>query len=519
MNLEPGQTIGDYEVLGTLGSGGMGRVYKVRNLISQRVEAIKVLLPDLSAHPELLDRFLREIRISAGLEHPNIASLRSAQRIGDQLLMVMEFVDGATLSSLMQQGRIPLSSTLSYMSQALAALEYAHSHDVIHRDIKPSNMMVTAAGVLKLMDFGVAKISTDSKLTKTGLMVGSLHYLSPEQIEGKEPDGRSDLYALGITFYELATGKRPYDGDSEYQIMSAHLKGAAQPPREMDPSMPASVSDLILTAMARNPESRFGSARAMKAAVDGLAASLNRPAAATAVLPQSVSATPPQRTNRALYILAGSLATVAALAVGLTFVPRYLHTRASNSVPQTHSQPPITPSQTAPPPSTPPPATSSQATQSPASGIPASATKAELPSSEPKPRRLSAPPVHRNDEPVVKTPAAQNPETTAVVSVPPQQQPPPPVPVAAPDLTPIRDQLIQIRARAAAAQNSLDNLQRSQAASGFGLRGDIVAASQHLAMLLSEADGRISAADGAGAQHYLDQAETELEKIEKFLGR
>src|SRR5208283_5715983 len=143
MSFQIGDKIGDYQIIGVLGAGGMGRVYKVKNLISDRVDAMKILLPDLANEPELADRFLREIRVLASLNHPNIAGLRTAFRLENQLLMVMEFVDGTTLDERAKAGPIPLEDSISYILQALSALGFAHKHGVIHRDIKPANMMLT----------------------------------------------------------------------------------------------------------------------------------------------------------------------------------------------------------------------------------------------------------------------------------------------------------------------------------------------------------------------------------------
>src|SRR5438552_1918108 len=159
MNYEIGTLIGDYEIVDVLGTGGMGKVYKVRNTISDRIEAMKVLLPNLDADQELAERFLREIKVQASLQHPNIASLRTAQRVNNQLLMIMEFVDGSTIESIMRQRRIPLRDCVNYGSQVLSALAYAHGRGVVHRDIKPPNIMLTPEGTIKLMDFGIAKIS------------------------------------------------------------------------------------------------------------------------------------------------------------------------------------------------------------------------------------------------------------------------------------------------------------------------------------------------------------------------
>lgn len=327
MELAAGQTLGDYEILGLLGSGGMGKVYQVRNLISRRVEAMKVLLPDLTTDRDLVERFLNEIRISASLDHPNIAALRTAQRVGNQLIMIMEFVEGSTLDQLMRAGKIPLGQGLDYMAQSLTALSYAHARGVVHRDIKPPNIMLTPAGVIKLMDFGIAKIASDSKLTKTGVMVGSVYYMSPEQIEGRELDGRSDLYSLGVTLYEVVTGKRPFNGDSEYQIMAAHLKTNPQPPLEWDSSLPPRLNEIIMMALEKDPARRFQSADAFRRALGTLSA-----AQAPKAKPVEMAAPPPaavKRDNRLLYMVAGSVATVAVIAAALWEAPKFWHAGAA----------------------------------------------------------------------------------------------------------------------------------------------------------------------------------------------
>jgi len=279
MDLQIGSTVGDYQVIGILGSGGMGEVYKVRNVISDRVEAMKVLLPDLSSAPDLADRFLREIKVQASLKHPNIASLHTAVRLENQLLMLMEFVEGSTLEQkLKQQGKLPVASAVDYISQVLAALEYAHAQGVIHRDIKPGNMMLTPAGVIKLMDFGIAKGSSDHQLTMAGTTVGSLYYMSPEQIQGAvDLDARSDLYSVGVSLYELVTGKRPFDGDSQFAIMSAHLKNTPVPPVALDPTLPQTLNDVIMLAVAKDPNARFQGAAAFRKALSSVV-----PAAAAA---------------------------------------------------------------------------------------------------------------------------------------------------------------------------------------------------------------------------------------------
>ena len=271
MNLEIGSTVGDYQIVGVLGAGGMGKVYKVRNLISDRIEAMKVLLPDLVTEPELADRFLREIKTQASLEHPSIASLHTAVRVDNQLLMLMEFVEGQTLEQRLQGGPLPVEQAVDYISQVLSALDYAHRQGVIHRDIKPANMMLTPAGTVKLMDFGIAKASTDQRLTMTGTTMGSLYYMSPEQIKGAAHiDARADLYSVGVSLYELVTGKRPFDGDSQFAIMSAHLEKMPVPPVEVDPRLPQALNDAILMAVAKDPAMRFQTAGAFRMALSSI---------------------------------------------------------------------------------------------------------------------------------------------------------------------------------------------------------------------------------------------------------
>jgi serine/threonine-protein kinase len=163
------------------------------------VEAMKVLLPDLSAEPELANRFISEIRTLASFDHPNIAQLHTAFQADNRLVMIMEYVEGFTLDQRAKQSPLPLDEVLDYITQVLSALSYAHSRGVIHRDIKPGNMMVTPHGVLKLMDFGIAKSAADPHQTRPGTTMGSLYYMSPEQVRGTTVDARSDIYSVGIS--------------------------------------------------------------------------------------------------------------------------------------------------------------------------------------------------------------------------------------------------------------------------------------------------------------------------------
>jgi serine/threonine-protein kinase len=258
-----GQTIGDYQVIEILGAGGMGTVYKVRHLISDRLEAMKLVLPELTENPDLADRFMREIKVQARLSHPNIASLHNALRIGNQLLMVIELIEGSTLHAILRRSPMEPLRAIDIAIQILDALEYAHSQGVIHRDIKPANIMITTEGKLKLMDFGIAhSIGEERHLTQTGAAVGSIYYMSPEQVQGIPVDARADLYSVGILLYEMATGIRPITGDTSYAVMNAHLHAIPRAPSEVNPRIPESLSLAILLAMEKNREHRFQTARA-----------------------------------------------------------------------------------------------------------------------------------------------------------------------------------------------------------------------------------------------------------------
>src|SRR5580658_9151727 len=276
---------GDYLILGTLGAGGMGKVYKVRNTLSDRVEAMKVLLPDLSEQQELADRFLREIKVLASLHHPNIAELRTALTIGNQLVMIMEYVEGTTLASRLQQGDIRYADALVYLDQVLAALACAHSQRIVHRDIKPANIMLAPFGVVKLMDFGIARSGNDMGLTMTGTTLGSVAYMSPEQVRCEPLDGRSDLYSVGVSLYETITGQRPYVSDNNFEVMQAHLQVPPTAPIDLKPDIPPGLNQLILMAMAKNPAQRFQTADAMRGALRSVAPVLGEPTPFAPMIP------------------------------------------------------------------------------------------------------------------------------------------------------------------------------------------------------------------------------------------
>jgi serine/threonine-protein kinase len=288
---DAGQLVGDYEVLAQLGAGGMGRVYKVRNVISNREEAMKILLPDFASDPDLARRFMAEIRTLATLEHPGIAQLRTAFQSNNQFVMVMEYVEGTTLEKLAAATRIPIDKTLDYAAQVLEALSYAHSRGVIHRDIKPANIMITTHGLVKLMDFGIAKSTDDMQLTRPGTTMGSVYYMSPEQVRGGTIDARSDIYSFGVTLYEMLTGHKPFQADTSYSVLNAQLNQAPTPPVEVNPAISPELNNIILHALAKLPEERFQSAADFRDALRAVRSAPAAAQAATAVAPPRIATT------------------------------------------------------------------------------------------------------------------------------------------------------------------------------------------------------------------------------------
>ena len=266
MLLNVGEIIADYEVLGVLGQGGMGAVYRVRNVLSGREEALKMVLPEMAADPDTAERFLREIRVQASLQHPHIAAIRTAVRSGGNILMIMELIDGISVTAMLKNGPLRWDQAARILDDILSALTYAHAHGVVHRDIKPGNILVMKHGQSKLTDFGVARIETDDRITRTNLVIGSVHYMSPEQIQSHPLDGRADLYSLGSTFYEMVTGRPPVSGANHYAILHSHLHETPVAPSELV-KLPRSISDCIMKALQKKPADRFQTAHEFQTAL------------------------------------------------------------------------------------------------------------------------------------------------------------------------------------------------------------------------------------------------------------
>ena len=523
MGDETTKLMGDYEIMEVLGAGGMGRVYRVRNVITDRVEAMKVLLPDLEGQEEVAARFLREIKVLAGLSHPNIAALHTALTINNQLVMIMEYVEGCSLSSRLSQGAIPPHDALNYMDQVLAALAYAHEKHIIHRDIKPANMMLTPAGMVKLMDFGIARTDGEpSKLTAAGTTLGSVNYMSPEQVKGAGIDERSDLYSVGISLYEMVTGEKPFHGDSNFSIMSAHIQQTPRPPVELHPGLPAGLNEVILTSIAKAPEQRFQSADAFRNALKSVQGSSSptqlpvqayNPATATtaartaqvtaakvppvASVPKSMPAIAAQQqpaagSHRGLYMTLGALIVLAVLAAAAVYIPKRGQTSAASGTPPVATSP----------------TTQAPVVQQPVTPPPVAEVKP--PVEEPKQVADNRPPVLPTRKKMASqsgggAPMPDNSKAEAAAK--------------AAELDALEHDIDQLSSRVAAVDSSLNNLQRQQAASGYGLRGDMAGKQSSMRNNLAKAQDAIGHNDVERARRFSKLAESDVEALEKFLGR
>ncbi|HXJ89517.1 MAG TPA: serine/threonine-protein kinase [Candidatus Binatia bacterium] len=581
MSEETSRRIGDYEILGVLGSGGMGKVFKVRNVISDRIEAMKILLPDLAGQQDLADRFLREIKVLASLNHPNIASLQTALTLNNQLVMVMEYVEGVTLGQRLEQGPIPVADAVNYADQVLGALSYAHRRNVIHRDIKPSNMMLTPEGVVKLMDFGIARSGGDRGLTMTGITLGSLYYMSPEQVKGQTTDARSDLYSLGVSLYEMVTGQLPFHADSNYSIMAAHVQQEPKPPIELRSDLTAALNDIILTAIAKEPAQRFQSADAFRNALGSLrgalpAAAAVRPIASPVAIPTAVAAgatailqdgavplsvheaatapleTPAQaeavpsvlelsarqKSHRGLYMSLGALVVLVVLVVAGLYVPRRATTKANEATPGTQQtqdtqQKPNDSSAMSATSGSAPDADTSKAQENPYQSVQGAAQPSEskantsigtpmqsagLKQVDQTPQGSTSDAAKPNKKHVVKAESKPAPNTGGDVQIEHAGQDAGSARADAAQMEGLEQQADQLSSRVNAINESLDNLRNQQSAQGYSLRSDIASAQELMKTHLAKAQAALQNQDAAGAKKYLDLAEGDAARLDKFLG-
>jgi len=277
MTIAKGTCLGPYEIEEEIGAGGMGEVYRARDTRLDRTVAIKVLPDHLSQSPELRQRLEREAKAVSSLSHPNICALYDIGHEDGVDYLVMEFIDGETLSERLRQGPMPLEDSLRYGVEIADALEKAHRQGIVHRDIKPGNIMLTATGA-KLLDFGLAKADsgldgdadltvspTVSKpLTTAGTVLGTYQYMAPEQLEGKEVDARTDIFSLGAVLYEMVTGRRAFAGGSQASLIGAIMTEQPAPTSTLQPMTPPAFDRVIQTCLSKDPEERWQTAHDVK---------------------------------------------------------------------------------------------------------------------------------------------------------------------------------------------------------------------------------------------------------------
>jgi serine/threonine protein kinase/Tol biopolymer transport system component len=324
-----GSRLGPYEILSAIGAGGMGEVYRARDTRLNRTVAVKVLSRHLSASPEVRQRFEREARTISQLSHPHVCALYDVGRDGDTDYLVMEYLEGETLSERLARGPLPLEQTVRYGVQIAEALEKAHRQGIVHRDLKPGNVMLTKTGV-KLLDFGLAKamapapapssltaLPTQQNLTQEGAILGTFQYMAPEQLEGKDADARSDIFALGAVIYEMVTGRKAFTGTSQASLISSILRDEPPSLAQVQPMTPAMLDRTVRTCLAKDPEDRWQSsadvARQLRWVGEGSESSLSVAAAPAAA---------PTRSRRVRPWIAAALLLLAGLLAGLLLRPR-----------------------------------------------------------------------------------------------------------------------------------------------------------------------------------------------------
>jgi serine/threonine protein kinase len=259
-----------------LGRGGMATVYRGTDTVLGRQVAIKILADSLSRDPSFVERFRREARAAAGLTHSGVVTVFDHGSEGETNYIVMELIEGPTLGELLRRGPLGTERTRAIGDAILAALDAAHARGLVHRDVKPGNVMLTSAGDVKVMDFGIVRSLDAATLTGTGTVVGSASYLAPEQVRGLPADGRSDLYAVGCVLYEALGGRPPFTGSSAVSVAHQHVSEEPVPLSRLAP-VPAELEAVVMRALAKDPDDRYANAGQMRAALTGTAAQESEP--------------------------------------------------------------------------------------------------------------------------------------------------------------------------------------------------------------------------------------------------
>src|SRR5918995_3511909 len=310
-----------YRIVRPLGSGGMAEVYLAHDDILDRDVALKVMSGRYAGDDEFVERFRREAQSAAALSHPNIVSIFDRGEADDGTYYIaMEYLPGGTLKDrILKRGALPPRTAAAVALQMAEALRAAHERDVVHRDIKPHNILITGSGDVKVTDFGIARAASSSTMTRTGHILGTAHYISPEQAMGEHVGSASDLYSLGVVLYEMLTGELPFDADTPIGIAMKHVNGHLRPPQDLNPSIPDGINAITLRLLAKNPEDRYAGDSELIEDLERVSAGLDPAGATTEMMTHAMPAattrinpppriTPKQRRRRMTPLLLALLA-------------------------------------------------------------------------------------------------------------------------------------------------------------------------------------------------------------------
>ena len=278
-------TLGKYELLDKIGEGGYGIVYKARDPLLEREVAIKVLRADIASAPDFIERFRREARLAASLRHPNIVGVIEVGEQDGRYYLVMEYLDGEVLSARLKAGQpLPLSQAVEILRPLAEALDYAHGRGLVHRDVKPSNIILADGGKRPVLtDFGLVKSMSESGLTTTGVSLGTVEYMAPEQILGQEAGPAADQYALGVVAYQMLTGQVPFGGTTPFAIQKGHAEQAIPDPRAINPLLPDQITGMLRKALAKNASERYENCGEFVNALNSIVLSVGEAQAAQAL--------------------------------------------------------------------------------------------------------------------------------------------------------------------------------------------------------------------------------------------
>jgi len=535
-----GEQVANFRIIEKLGEGGMGVVYKAMDVQLERPVAIKMLTPELAHNPEIVERFRTEARAQANLNHVNLATLYAFLVHDGSAFIVMEFVEGENFEQLIRRrGPLPVEDAIPWFKQALLGIGAAHRMGIVHRDIKPTNLMLNRQAIVKVMDFGIAKVVGVRGATRTGMQLGTPAYMSPEQIQGRPIDVRTDIYALGITLYQMLSGHVPFEEGSDFEIMRHQVSTPPPPMIDLHPYAPVQYQNVVMRAIEKNPEARYRSVEEFGAALEhpesvaspdatALAAPkrtvLETPTGATyataAAAAQGQPATPPPVTMTPIpaaitpapagggkwnsrYTLAAVIIVVAAVLLGIALfarkpsAPPISAVGGSASAPLAPAQPQV------------------EMTGSGTVNVQGGGTAAA--GSEQQSTEHTQGNVQQGSNKVkTKTAASNRPPVPGGGTA---DQPPPQPTVDKKLLQDLETENDQLDSRAGSVESSLDTMEQQMRQSGLGLRGDMVAARNSMRNDLQKAKQAIDSADTERARHFLDLAHKDVEKLEAFLGR